>query len=349
MPRNYAQLLLTIWADPDWRQLPHTSQWAYELLISQEAINYAGVQPLTIRRWTNLAVDMDEPTIWLALKTLDERTFVAVDEDTEEILVRSFIRNDGVARSPNMLKAALRSAQQVVSPRLRSVLLDELQRVDVSTMRVQVGHKPVQPLYAETIEALTSGPNPPPPGTRTVHPLEGHGEGFREGFREPIGEPLSTGTGTSLPTELLSSRPPVCVARTHAKPPSAAELNASAATPDVRRVIDRWRDGHQTQYRAATYRALAKQIRDTLPGDAHPDLILDALHRWDERDNASPGLLPHLYDDAVRATRERRATPTTGRRNGPATADDKIAALMALKTGTDGAPAPLRAIEGGLR
>lgn len=196
MARNYAQLLLTIWAKTEWRALPHTCQWLYELLISQEAINYAGVQPLTVRRWATLAADIDEAAIWLALKTLCQRRYLVVDEDTEEVLVRSFIRNGGIADSPNMLKSAMRSAAQVVSPLLRSALRAELQRVDVSTMRVQNGHKPVQPMYVETLDALADGSDSPPPDHGNVSPSEGHGEGFTEGFLEPLGEPRSTSTGT---------------------------------------------------------------------------------------------------------------------------------------------------------
>jgi len=84
-----------------------------------------------------------------------------VDDDTEELLVRSFIRNDGVAGQPNVLKMALREAQQTASPRLRSTLATELRRLppkrsDTATMKYPDPHSMADLLDPEPF------PNPPP-------------------------------------------------------------------------------------------------------------------------------------------------------------------------------------------
>lgn len=57
--RKYAQILKRIWRDDDWRQLSVDAQWLYTALLSQDSINYAGVLAITVRRWANLAKDMD--------------------------------------------------------------------------------------------------------------------------------------------------------------------------------------------------------------------------------------------------------------------------------------------------
>lgn len=62
---------------------------------------------------------------------------------------------------------------------------------------------------------------------------------------------------------------------------------------------------------------------------------------------AAKGLDPACLASIVNEVVNGRRHPAGTRRPGPATTEDKIAALQALKTGTDG-PAPLRAITGGL-
>jgi hypothetical protein len=53
-----------------------------------------------------------------------------VDEDTEEVLVRSLIRNDEAYKTPGMLKSILKSAEHTQGPALRRELAVELGRLD---------------------------------------------------------------------------------------------------------------------------------------------------------------------------------------------------------------------------
>lgn len=200
MARSHARLLLTVWADPDWRALPMAAQWLYEALISQPTITWAGVLPLQPRRWRGLAADVDAATIEVALKALAAHRFVVVDEDTEELLVRSFVRHDGVARQPNVLKAALREAQTVQSLAIRRVLAAELRRLDVAGLNVPDRHQAVAALLLETLRALESGPEPTPPDATRTTPSEGYGEPYGDGFREPLGEPPGDGDGEVVPS-----------------------------------------------------------------------------------------------------------------------------------------------------
>jgi hypothetical protein len=129
MARSHARILVTIWADPDFRRLSVDAQRTYLLLLSQASLNNAGVLPMTIKRWaagcdTTATGDLDK-----ALAELDDTRFIVVDSDTEEVLIRSFIRNDGIVKQPQMMKSALREALSVESPRLRSVLAAELRKL----------------------------------------------------------------------------------------------------------------------------------------------------------------------------------------------------------------------------
>lgn len=129
--RQYARLRMDIWRDDEWRALSADAQWLYELLISQPTINSAGVLALQITKWTRYAAGMTGERIVAALGLLIERNYIVVDDDTEEVLVRSFIRHDVVAcgGSPKIMLSALRTAGLVQSEDLRTVLLEEIQRL----------------------------------------------------------------------------------------------------------------------------------------------------------------------------------------------------------------------------
>lgn len=130
MARSHARILVSIWTDPDFRDLSVEAQRLYLLLLSQGSLNNAGVVLLTLKRWAAGCAATTTADIEKALAELDERRFVAADDDTEEVLIRSFIRNDGIVKQPQMMKNALREALGVQSVRLRAVLARELRRLD---------------------------------------------------------------------------------------------------------------------------------------------------------------------------------------------------------------------------
>ncbi|MCP2204000.1 hypothetical protein LX90_007729 [Lentzea flava] len=130
MSREHARILTAIWRDDDFRALSPEAQRLYFLLLSQPTINQAGVLPLTVSRWARGCSATSVADIEAALAELDRARFAVVDADTDEVLVRAFLRKDGVAKQPNVLKAAFRYALAVESPRLRAVLAAELRRLD---------------------------------------------------------------------------------------------------------------------------------------------------------------------------------------------------------------------------
>jgi hypothetical protein len=127
--RKHAQLLKRIWRDPHWKSLPVDAQWLYEALISQDTTNFAGVIPLTDRKWSNLADDMTRNRIEAALNRLERERFILIDWDTEEVLIRTYVRNDELWRQPRMMRLALGQAEELQSETLRMALSDELVRL----------------------------------------------------------------------------------------------------------------------------------------------------------------------------------------------------------------------------
>ena len=145
MGRSYAKLYRDIWADEDFCTLGPEARYIYLFLLSQADLNAAGVLPLTIRRWATRSA-LAAGAISAALTALSDREYVITDNGTEELLIRTFIRNDGLWRIPNTLYAVIRDAERTVSPTLRSTLaaelallpVDELTGKRAETMRAQV-------------------------------------------------------------------------------------------------------------------------------------------------------------------------------------------------------------------
>lgn len=129
MARNHARIYATIWADPDFLALTADAQRLYMLLLSQPNLSHCGLLPLTVKRWAQKAADTHPSRIEAGLDELADKRFVVLDYDTEELLIRSFIRGDEVYRQPNVLAAASKDAVGIASPALRAELLAEIVRI----------------------------------------------------------------------------------------------------------------------------------------------------------------------------------------------------------------------------
>src|SRR3954447_17422854 len=106
MSQGYAAVWRSIWLDPDFRALTVAEQHAYLMLISHPDRNAAGVLSLTPRKWTKLAADLTAAGLKGALAELDDAAFIVMDEETEEVLVRAFIRRAKVYTNTRLLVMA---------------------------------------------------------------------------------------------------------------------------------------------------------------------------------------------------------------------------------------------------
>ncbi|QGJ93498.1 RepA-like replication initiator [Arthrobacter phage Mufasa8] len=125
----HARILRSIWRNEDWLDLSVTAQWLYERLLSHEEVSLAGVVDWRPARLTQSAVGASIQLIEAAAVELAERKFIVFDEGTEEALIRSFVRNDGLLKQPNMGIAVAKAYAATGSRKLRGVLVYELQRL----------------------------------------------------------------------------------------------------------------------------------------------------------------------------------------------------------------------------
>lgn len=126
MPRSEARLHLGVWEGV--KELSPLGKLYYFVVLTEPTLNQAGVGAVREGRWAKHAgLSADEAAA--CFREVQESRHIVVDPDTEEVLVRTLIRNDKVANQPNVLKAACAAAKLVQSPKLRKVLAEELRKL----------------------------------------------------------------------------------------------------------------------------------------------------------------------------------------------------------------------------
>jgi hypothetical protein len=144
MARSRGMVTTAIWVDRDFVETSPAAKLVYLMLLSQPDVNQLGVLSLATSRWA-ACLNAPEPMVRDALAELELARFVVVDEPVQQILVRSFMRNDGVWRQPNVMRAALAALPIVVSSKIAGALLDEIARIEAEELHETV---------AETLSAM---------------------------------------------------------------------------------------------------------------------------------------------------------------------------------------------------
>jgi hypothetical protein len=167
MPRSFAQLQLRIWVDDEWTALSLEAQHLYTLLLSQEDCGASGLIPLRPRRWAKLTANGSVEKTMAALTELDDASFLVVDIETAEVLVRTFIRNGENYKHVRLLRTALNQAERAESPRIRSALGQELARLPPVVVPAATGRNAAAVAEAEAeqkhLDEVVSMLNDSPP------------------------------------------------------------------------------------------------------------------------------------------------------------------------------------------
>lgn len=129
MARDRANIKTAIWTSQDYRDLTFAEQWLYELLMTHPDTNYVGVVDWRTNRLAAMAADADPAFVRATAESLQAKRFVFIDEETEEILVRSFLRHDGLLKQPKLSVSMVNAYGAVASKRIREVVTFELQRL----------------------------------------------------------------------------------------------------------------------------------------------------------------------------------------------------------------------------
>jgi hypothetical protein len=129
MARQYAKIKLSIWKDDDYRALGPMEQWLYEALVSQPDLSLCGLIILRPHRWARLAAGLTAETVDGLLTNLEESRYLCIDRDSEEVLIRTFVKHDGGTGNWKVRKGIESAIEKVESDRLRAIVqaqMDEL-------------------------------------------------------------------------------------------------------------------------------------------------------------------------------------------------------------------------------
>lgn len=315
MARNYGRIATAIWRDEDFLALSTDARFTYLMLLSQPNISPCGVLELTERRWArNLGFDCGP-----ALDELVAHRFLVIDQDTEEVLIRTFVKWDGGANNDLRRRAITDSAEAVASLSLRAAIAPEL-------VRNGLDKAPSKP-YRSPIEALSEAHREPmdSPSIEPRSPVEGRRVVVKKRIPEPQPQPLTT-TQNQSPSDS-----PSIVDTSTPEPPAAPAETAMKGKPRLPSGLRSAFEEFWAAYPRRTARAEAERKFAIAARDTEPALIVAAAKRYAAAvANSEPRFIAHpstwlhqgRWDDepvaqAVGAIRRKPWEDENGRQIGP--------------------------------
>lgn len=127
--RDRANLNTNIWTDDHWRTLTRDQQWLYQMILTHPELSYAGVADWRPGRLMQFAAGTSRHDIERIGAELQAQRFIFIDNDTEEVLVRSFTRHDGLLKQPKLTVSMVNAYGAVSSNDIRAVFIFELRRL----------------------------------------------------------------------------------------------------------------------------------------------------------------------------------------------------------------------------
>jgi hypothetical protein len=259
MAREHGRVNVEIWSDPEFRNLPPAAQHLYLLLWTSPGLTYCGTHDWRPGRLAALSSAWTADHIALVGECLAARYFLVIDDDTEEVLIRSWARFDGLLKQPRMAVSFATAYATVASEKLRAVLVHETKKIQQSQPNLSCwGDKRVASLLA----------HPDSSAKGLVVPEDPFKDGFGDGFALGLGQ---TRDGVS---------PRVCTPPTPSPTPATTPHSSkTASSADADAVIDEdFATWYQTYPRKVGKQGALKAYRRARKV-AEADEILDGLWR----------------------------------------------------------------------
>lgn len=129
MARDYSRRNVDIWGDPDMRALPFPAQYLYNVLWDHPKLSYCGALDWRPGKIAQLAEGLTADLVRQFAACLQARHFLVIDEETEEALLRSWVRFDGLMKQPRLAVSYVGAYAELGSNNLRAVVVDELHKL----------------------------------------------------------------------------------------------------------------------------------------------------------------------------------------------------------------------------
>lgn len=221
--RQFAQIQLSIWEDDDFADLDARAQRLYFALLTNRTLSLAGVADWYPKRLAARVSGETEKSVRKSADDLRDARFVFFDEDTDEALLRTFVRHDKVMAKPKVAVGMVRDYSAIASVSLRRIFIWELHRL-----------RALEPDLAHWDSATTLLEKPPvdpsedPSVNPSVYPT-GNGMGYPKGYQEgPYNRP-HTAEG---------------IQQTSDNNPQTTDSNPGASAPKVEDLFDIFWDAY---------------------------------------------------------------------------------------------------------
>ncbi len=286
MPRDHARINLDLWGDDDWMDLSVDAQMLYLTLYTNPGLSFCGAGEWHPGRIAARAKDWTVPRVEVAAVELSRRLFVVIDTDTGEYLLRSWIKHDGLWRTPNMAVTVANARGELSSRTLRGVVVFEVAKIKKSHPEsTSWDRASVQKMLSQNaVDAADLEPfNPSPNGGSNPGP-----NGGSKGGSNPYGEngvnPTPKGGPTPAPTPNSSSYSKESGARGSRLPDDwqptselVAQMRSEHPHVDMRvehaKFVDYWRavpgaKGRKADW-SATWRNWVRRAAENTPRNGH--------------------------------------------------------------------------------
>jgi hypothetical protein len=132
--RNYGRFTTSIWQDSDFTSLTQPLQAVYFTLGLQPDVTAAGTLALTVGRWAKLSAGVTRGQLLEQVQQLCEHAgrHLVIDEDTEELLIRKFMKWDQGWSNSKRLPVVIDAVSAISSVHIRDIAVDELHRLAAS-------------------------------------------------------------------------------------------------------------------------------------------------------------------------------------------------------------------------
>jgi hypothetical protein len=184
MARSFGKILASLTVDDDFNRLPLDAAYLYLRLLGVPSMTLAGALEYRPAKWTRFSPDWTRDTVEEAVTVLVACGYVAVDHNTEELLVRTFIRHDGIATANSNLRKGLWKAWlDLASADLRRIAVENMPGDLFLDTEVPAPQAAVDMRWSEPTEP-SSEPSFGPSFRRSPEPLE-----TRNGYLETSSQP----------------------------------------------------------------------------------------------------------------------------------------------------------------
>lgn len=201
MARDRANINTGIWNDADYRKLTVDAQHLYYMLMTHPTLTYVGVADWRPKRLTAYAAGLTVERIEAAAAELVAGHYIVIDDDTEEVLVRSFVKHDGLLKQPRLSVSMANAYATTASNQIRGVVVHELLRQRHENPEYKCW---ADPRVADVLTQPASDPKANPPFGDGFGPSLGQTE---VGFGPGLVMHTSTATATSSKEERTPTTP----------------------------------------------------------------------------------------------------------------------------------------------